>query len=63
MMQAFQITQPIVIFCEIDVYDLVKECFNEIGRNVKIFTFNGVRGDSEAVENLLQETQNEEEFM
>lgn len=63
MTQTFQITQPTIIFCELDAYDAVKECFNEIGKNVKIFTFNGVRGDSEAVENLLQETHNEEDFM
>lgn len=63
MLYAFRITQPSVIFCEISVYDLVKECFDEIGLNVKIFTFNGVKGDSEAVENLLQITDNEDEFM
>lgn len=63
MAQAFEITQPSVVFCEIDVYDVVKECFKEMGKNVKIFTFNGERGDSESVESLLQETHNEENFM
>lgn len=63
MLYAFRITKPSVIFCEVNVYDLVRECFDEIGLNVKIFTFNGVKGGSEAVENLLQETHNEGDFM
>lgn len=63
MIYAFRITQPSVVFCEISVYDKVKKCFNEIGANVKIFTFNGVKGDSEAVENLLHATNSEDGFM
>lgn len=63
MLHAFRITQPSVVFCEIGVYDLVRECFGEIGLNVKIFTFNGVKEDSEAFENLLQDTHNEDAFM
>lgn len=63
MLYAFRITQPSVLFCEIGVYDLVKECFDEIGLNVKIFTFNGVKGDSEAVENLLQVTHDGDDFL
>lgn len=63
MIHTFQITEPNIIFCEVNAYDLVKECFEEIGKRVKIFTFDGVRGDSEAVECLLQETHNEEDFL
>lgn len=63
MIYTFRITQPSIIFCEINAYDLVKECFEEIGKSVKIFTFDGVRGDSETVECLLQETHNEEDFL
>lgn len=63
MLYAFRITQPSVLFCEVSVYDLVKGCVDEIGLNVEIFTFNGVKGDSEAVENLLQSTLNEDEFL
>lgn len=63
MIHAFRITQPSAIFCEINVYDLVKECIGEVGIDVKIFTFNGVKGDSEAVENLLHVTHHEDDFM
>lgn len=63
MLYTFQITQPSVLFCEVGVYDLVKECVDEIGLNMKIFTFNGVKGDSEPVENLLQTTQDEDDFL
>lgn len=63
MMYTFRITQPSVIFCDVNAYDLVKKSFEGIGKSVKIFTFNGVRGDAAAVESLLLETHNEEEFM
>lgn len=63
MIHAFQTTRPSAIFCEVHVYDLIKECVKEIGMNIKIFTFNGVKGDSEAVECLLQVTEQEEDFM
>lgn len=58
-----QITQPSIMFCDINSYDFVKECFEEIGQSVKIFTFGGVRGESESVECLLQQTHNEDDFL
>lgn len=55
--------EPSVIFCEARMYDMVVECMAEAGCNAKIFTFNGTKGSSEAVENLLEETGIEEDFM
>lgn len=63
MIHSFRMTRPSVIFCEIRVYDLVKECIDEIGIDTKIFTFNGQKADSEAVEDLLRVTHQEEDFM
>lgn len=58
-----QKTQPKVLFCEVDVYDLIIECLNEVGNTAKVFTFNGQRGDSEPAENLFVETGIENDFV
>lgn len=56
-------TKPGLIFCDIEAYDATKESLDELGNNAKIFTFGGSNGGSEPVENLFQETGNEDEFM
>lgn len=56
------ITQPKMMFCDVDVYDLVRECLNELENDARIFTFSGQSGDSEPVENLFEETEEESEF-
>lgn len=58
-----KMVQPSVIFCEARVYDMVVECMTEAGCNAKVFTFNGIKGNSEAVENLFEETGIEDDFM
>lgn len=63
LMSVFENTEPGIIFCEAKFYDLVIECLKELRINAKLFTFNGTKGDSEAVENLFQETGNEEDFV
>lgn len=60
--RVLQMTEPTLIFCEAKLYDLVRECLDAVGNNAKIFTFNGVEGDSEPVENLLVETGDEDDF-
>lgn len=62
IVRMFDLTEPKIIFCEVNVYDLVVECLSEVGSNAKIFTFNGTKGESEAVESLLEETGTEMEF-
>lgn len=56
-------TKPILMFCEVESYEFVKECLTELGNEAKIFTFGGSKGDSESVENLFSETHNESHFL
>lgn len=58
-----KITKPRLMFCDVDVYPLVSECLTELNNEVKIFTFGGQCGSSEAVENLFVETGTEKAFM
>lgn len=57
------ITEPSVIICDIKVYDLIKECLVELKNDAQIFTFNGTKNDSVAVECLFEKTGNEENFV
>lgn len=59
----FEMTEPSIIFCGIEVYDLVSECLADLHNKAKVFTFNGTKGDSEAVERLFEETGIEEDFV
>lgn len=63
LIRMFESTQPEIVFCEARLYDMMAECLAALGNNAKIFTFNGRRGNSEPIENLLVETGNEEDFM
>ncbi len=55
--------QPDLVFCGIEVYELVTECLKDLKNSAKIFTFGGCKGDSEAVEVLFNETETEQLFM
>lgn len=57
-----QKTEPTLIFCEAKLYDMVVESLEEVGSKAKVFTFNGTKGDSEAVETLFEETGTENDF-
>lgn len=41
---------------------MVVESLEEVGSNAKVFTFNGTKGDSEAMETLFEETGTENDF-
>lgn len=56
-------TKPCLIFCDVDVYELVVQCYLELGINVKIFTFGGEKGNSTSVERLFVETGDENRFL
>lgn len=56
----FQLTTPHLVFCEIKSYDLIVEVLNELKMNVKVFTFNGSKGDSIPVEVLFGEAETED---
>ena len=63
IIRLLQMTRPNLFFCDVELYDVLVECLNEANHQAKIFTFNGVKGESEAVENLFEETGTEENFM
>lgn len=64
VLHMLKMTKPSVMFCDVNVYDLIKECLIELGNGAKIFTFNGTKADgSEAVETLFKETGIEEDFL
>ena len=59
----FNKTRPKVVFCDIDLVDLLKECLEEIKLKAEIFTFGGASKQSESVEKLLVGTGTEETFV
>lgn len=56
-------TNPVLMCCDIECFDLLQECLEELGSDAKIFTFGGNKSDSRAVENLFLETGNEAKFV
>lgn len=56
------ITKPKVMFCDVDVYDLVCECLNELESDAPIYTFSGNTDDSIPVETLFEEILEANEF-
>lgn len=56
------VTKPVLVFCDIDCFELVDECLAELENRAKIFTFGGSSGRSEPVENLFKDTHREDEF-
>lgn len=55
-------TNPKLIFCDTNVYDLVSHCLEELENNASFYTFGGVFNGSNRVEDLFLETNNELEF-
>lgn len=56
-------TKPNAVFCDVEVYDLVKNCLDDLGNNANIFTFGGETGSSENVENLFIGSGDENDFV
>lgn len=56
------ITRPKVVFCDTDVSDLIENVLENLEIDAKIFTFSGQRGNSVPVEELFNETNDEENF-
>lgn len=63
LLHMLKTTKPALIFCDIETFDLVKECLNELNSNAKIFTFGGSKDGAEQVENLFVETNHENDFV
>lgn len=58
-----QTTKPKLLFCNVEFYDLIVKCMNELGLKVNIFTFGGQTGSSKSVECLFTETGLEDQFL
>lgn len=58
-----RITKPAVMFCDVENYELVKDCLAELGNKAIMFTFGGSVDGSEPVENLFTKTHKENQFM
>lgn len=56
-------TAPALIFCDANIYDLVKECLAELKNDAKIFTFGEKMRNSEPVESLFVDNGGEYDFM
>lgn len=51
------------MFCDVENYELLRECLTELKNCAKIFTFGGSNGDSEQIETLFGKIHNESDFM
>lgn len=56
-------TKPALIFCDVESYEVVKECLTDLGNDAKILTFGGSKGQSEPIEDLFSETHEEDNFL
>lgn len=63
LVHMLNVTKPTLMFCDVDVYDLLKECLTDLGNDAKIFVFGGGKDEAESVENLFLETHNEDHFL
>lgn len=63
IIRLLQMTRPNVIFCDIDVYDMIAESLKELNHQAKVFTIDGTKGESESIENLFVETGTEDQFV
>lgn len=63
LIHMFKITKPVLVFCDIDCYELIDSCLDALGSVARIFTFGGSLGRSEPVENLFKYTHKEDQFM
>lgn len=55
--------KPSSMFCDLDNYDLVEQCYDELGIIGNIFTFGGKKGRSRDVDSLFAEVEGEEDFL
>lgn len=56
-------TKPCLMFCDVELFDLVAECLTESGMKSHIFTFGGQEGDSKTVESLFAENGDDDDFL
>lgn len=56
------IVRPSLVFCDVDVHDLLVECLGELRISAKVITLGGKVGSSEQVEDLLVESEFESSY-
>lgn len=56
-------TKPCLMFCDLEIYDLVAECLKDLELRSCIFTFGGQTGDSKSVDSLFDEIGDENQFL
>lgn len=63
LIHMLNMSKPCLMFCDVQNYDLVAKCMNELGMKSPIFTFGGQKGDSKSVESLFVENGDEDQFV
>lgn len=63
LIHMFKMTKPRLMFCDVENYDLVAKCTNELGMQTPIFTFGGQKGDSKSVESLFVVNGDDDQFV
>lgn len=63
LMHMLKTTKPALMFCDMESFDLMKECLSELDNNAEVFIFGGNKCCSESVDNLFEETGDEVNFM
>lgn len=61
-MHMFSITAPKTVFCDCDVYGLVRECLTKLENDASVFTIDGTTDDSTSVEQIFDQTPEENDF-
>lgn len=62
LMHMLSITKPKIVFCDVDIYNLMRECLDDLKNDAIVFTFSGQTADSVPVENLFDEVEGENSF-
>lgn len=55
--------KPELVFCDFDIFELVRDSLNELKNDAKIFTYGGCTDGCESVDVLFNETETGEFFM
>lgn len=58
----FKITKPKLLFCLCKDYDEIVDALAKLQLKIKIYTFGGTKGESEAAESFLKETGIKDDF-
>lgn len=62
IIDVFVKTEPKVIFCENDCYEVLQGSLDKLGNKAKVFIFDGVRNNTTNVDELFAETGSESAF-